>query len=65
LTRELRRLGLRRECPVCKRGGHRLTPRALSRLSPGDSGDKGDKSRVQSGFARAFERGELGMVAPK
>jgi len=25
LTRELRRLGLRPECPVCKRGGHRLT----------------------------------------
>ncbi len=25
LTRELRRLGLRAECPVCKRGGHRLT----------------------------------------
>ncbi len=25
MTRELRRLGLRRECPVCKRGGHRLT----------------------------------------
>ena len=24
LTRELRRLGLRPECPVCKRGGHRL-----------------------------------------
>jgi transposase len=25
LTGELRRLGLRPECPVCKRGGHRLT----------------------------------------
>src|SRR6266702_8228754 len=25
LTRELRRLGLRCECPVCKRGGHALT----------------------------------------
>jgi transposase len=25
LTRELRRLGLRPACPVCKRGGHRLT----------------------------------------
>src|SRR6266511_2795748 len=25
LTRELRRLELRPECPVCKRGGHRLT----------------------------------------
>ena len=25
LTRELRRLGLRPECPVCKRGGHRIT----------------------------------------
>jgi transposase len=25
LTRELRRLGLRPECPVCKRGGQRLT----------------------------------------
>jgi len=25
LTRELRRLDLRPECPVCKRGGHRLT----------------------------------------
>lgn len=25
LTRELRRLALRPECPVCKRGGHRLT----------------------------------------
>lgn len=25
LTRELRRLGLRPECPVCKCGGHRLT----------------------------------------
>jgi len=25
LTRELRRLGLRPECPVCKRGGNRLT----------------------------------------
>src|SRR6266581_3028333 len=25
LTRELRRLGLRPECPVCKRGGHGLT----------------------------------------
>lgn len=25
LTRELRRLGLRLECPACKRGGHRLT----------------------------------------
>jgi hypothetical protein len=25
LTRELRRLGRRPECPVCKRGGHRLT----------------------------------------
>jgi transposase len=25
LTRELRRLGLRPGCPVCKRGGHRLT----------------------------------------
>src|SRR5712691_102290 len=43
LTRELRRLGLRPECPVCKRGGHRLTVELAHEPQLAHRSDDGDR----------------------
>ena len=52
LTRELRRLGLRPVCEVCRRGGHRLDGRARARAGRGAAAGLARAARRRRGVSR-------------